>query len=237
MRVNSPGPESSACDTGAADAAGGGGASTGGVARTPSESLWINRVTLPDSTSEGAAGGAGENVGGGSTACGLFCSSRSPLEFREAKRPVTLVEPAPGSTGASPALNSGCRGHLISSAGIAAAGVGGVYAWTRGAAAGAGAEGRGWRICAKPPSADAESEAPEEKPFRRDGLAAGCGTGDDSGIARAGGAGGRSTAGAPDDFTKIRVNSPGADAGICLGSTEGAVGWTAGVFSGTALGA
>jgi hypothetical protein len=54
MRVNSPGPESTG---------GGGGAaapdvSTIGGAFVPSDSLWINRVTLPASGPDGAAGGA-----------------------------------------------------------------------------------------------------------------------------------------------------------------------------------
>jgi len=128
MRVNSPGPVSIAGDGGSVVAVGSCAASTGGVGRTPSDSRWIKRVTLPDSSGDGAAGGAGGNEGSGSSGFGLISSWRGPPELNEAIRPVTLVDPAPGATEPSLALTSGCRGHLISSAGGAGAGVGGVYA-------------------------------------------------------------------------------------------------------------
>jgi len=234
IRVNSPGPESSAGAGAPAGAEGGCGASTEGVARGPSDSLWIRRVTLPDSSVEGAAGGAGENEGSGSTGCGLISSWRWPLAPKEAKRPVTLAAPAPRAAGLSTALKSGWRGHLISSAGIAGGGVGGVNACTRGVGAGAGAEGRDWKNCVKPPSADAESEAPEEKPFMRGEPGA---AGGGSGIDLVNGAGGRSAGFASAGFTKIRVNSLGADASAGFGSMDGAGDWTAGACGGTARGA
>jgi hypothetical protein len=62
MRVNSPGPESTGSGGGAAAAADG---STNGGAFVPSDSLWINRVTLPASGADGAAGGAGVYDGSG----------------------------------------------------------------------------------------------------------------------------------------------------------------------------
>jgi len=92
----------------------------------------------------------------------------------------------------------------------------------RGAAAGAGVEGRGWKNCVKPPSADAESEAPEEKPFMRGEPWAACGAGGASGIDLTTGTGGRSAGFASAGFTKIRVNSPGANPGAGFGSMEGA---------------
>jgi len=62
MRVNSPGPESARGAGGAAAAAD---VSTSGAVFTPSESLWINRVTLPASGADGAAAGAGVYDGSG----------------------------------------------------------------------------------------------------------------------------------------------------------------------------
>jgi hypothetical protein len=59
MRVNSPGPESACGGGGAADG------STNGGAFVPSDSLWINRVTLPASGADGADGGAGVYDGSG----------------------------------------------------------------------------------------------------------------------------------------------------------------------------
>ena len=186
------------------------------------------------------------NEGSGSTGCCLISSWRCPPGAREAKRLVALGALVPRSSGLSPALRSCCRGHLISSAGVAGGGgAGGVNAWTRGA--GAGAEERDWKICVKPPSADAESEAPEEKPFMRGEPGAASGAGDGSGMDLANGAGGRSAGFPAPDFTKIRVNSPGADEvadeGAGFGSTDGVgawigawIGgvWTGGVWAGTA---
>jgi hypothetical protein len=55
---------------------------------------------------------------------------------------------------------------------------------------------------------------------------AACGEGGGSRIDFANGAGGRSAGFASTGFTKIRVNSPGADAGAGFDSMDGA-GWTA----------
>jgi hypothetical protein len=84
-----------------------------------------------------------------------------------------------------------------------------LYAWTDCAGGGAGVEGTALKNCVKLPSADAEPETPgEEKPFKRDGLAAGgvnCG-GSTKVFAEWSGVG-------IDPVTKTRVNSPGAGAG------------------------
>ena len=64
--------------------------------------------------------------------------------------------------------------------------------------------------CVKLPSADAESEIPGvEKPFMRDGAGAWGGVG---GVSMAGFAG--CSLGGAEALTKIRVNSPGAGAGV-----------------------
>jgi hypothetical protein len=251
MRVNSPGPESMG-GGGAAAAADG---STNGGAFVPSDSLWINRVTLPASGAEGAAGGAGvyggsgaeenegvaageyEGVGVGvyelrGSAGAAFAVSRPvSAAASEAKRLVALVEPVGDSTGVLLAPKSDGAGHLNSAGGAAGVGAGGVYCCTGGADTGAGggaaAAGRGWKNCVKPPSTDAESEAPEENPFMRGAPGAGAGAGGRSGIALGGGAGARSAGFDSAALTKMRVNSPGADApagagaGTGLGSKDG----------------
>jgi len=121
--VNSPGPVS-VVGIGISAAVLG---SAGGTGRTPSDNLWINLVTLADSTADGASGGLGVNDGSESTDPGLTscltCSLRCPPIPMEAISPVALVALAPGSTGASTGLISDCRCHLISAG--AGAGVGG----------------------------------------------------------------------------------------------------------------
>lgn len=100
-------------------------------------------------------------------------------------------------------------------------------------------DGRAWKNCVKPPSTDAESEAPEEKPFMREGLEAWCVAGGGSGMTFVGGGiGARSTGFASDGFTKMRVNSPGADAGAGtgLGSNDGLGGGAVGGFDGGGAG-
>jgi len=149
----------------------------------------------------------------------------------EAKRLVTLDEPVPDSTGVLLAAKSDWAGHLNSAGGAAGVGPGGVYDCTGGADVGAcgeaGAVGRGWKNCVKPPSTDAESDAPEEKPFMRGAPGAGAAAGGRSGIALGGGAGARSAGFVSAALTKMRVNSPGADpaagagAGTDLGSKDG----------------
>lgn len=58
MRVNSPGPASAAGAEAFAAAGGDCGVSAGGGTRTPSDSLWINLVTLPGSSADDSADGA-----------------------------------------------------------------------------------------------------------------------------------------------------------------------------------
>ncbi|HUD12639.1 MAG TPA: hypothetical protein VMQ56_03200 [Terracidiphilus sp.] len=146
----------------------------------------------------------------------------------EAKRLVALDEPVGDSTGVLLAPKSDGAGHLNSAGAATGAGAGGVYGGAGGADTGAGGgaapAGRGWKNCVKPPSTDAESEAPEEKPFMRGAPGAGAGAGGRSGISL-GGAGARSGKFVSAAFTKMRVNSPGADApagaGTGLGSKDG----------------
>lgn len=126
---------------------------------------------------------------------------------------VALVDPELESAAGVFAPKSDGAGHLNSAAGAAGAGAGGVYDETGGAGAGGGAAaaGRGWKICVKPPSTDAESEAPEENPFMRGAPGGGAGAGERSGNGFAGTGEGAEAAGlASDDLTKMRVNSPGA---------------------------
>ena len=95
MRVNSPGPALGAAP-GVSAAAGGGGGGAEALGRVPSESLWINRVTLPASSAGGAAlAGVGndENESGGT---GLASSRLWFPPPSEAKRSVTLVGAALG---------------------------------------------------------------------------------------------------------------------------------------------
>jgi hypothetical protein len=158
MRVNSPGPEST-CARGGAGAAGDG--STSGGAFVPSDSLWINRVTLPASGADGSGGGAGvyegsgaeeyegvgageyEGVGAGeyeengSTGAAFTGSGRVSVAASEANRLVALVEPVPESAGVVLAPKSEGAGHLNSAGGGAGVGAGGVYDWTGGADTGA----------------------------------------------------------------------------------------------------
>jgi hypothetical protein len=137
-------------------------------------------------------------------------SGRVSVVASEAKRLVALVEPVGDSAEGDFAPKSDGAGHLNSAGG--GAGGGGVYDGSGGAGAGeAAAAGLGWKNCVKPPSTDAESEAPEEKPFIRGAPGEGAGAGDKSGSgfdgAGAGAAGLVSVA-----LTKMRVNSPGAGA-------------------------
>jgi hypothetical protein len=168
----------------------------------------------------GSAGAAFTGSGPGSAAAS------------EANRLVALDEPVGDSAGVLLAPKSDWAGHLNSAGGAteAGAGAGGAYGGVGGADTGAGGgaapAGRGWKNCVKPPSTDAESEEPEEKPFIRG--APGAGAGGRSGIGLGGGAGARSGKFVSAAFTKMRVNSPGADpadgagAGTGLGSKDGA---------------
>jgi hypothetical protein len=170
--------------------------------------------------------------GSGSTGAAFTVSGRASVAASEAKRLVALVEPVGDSAGVLLAPKSDGAGHLNSAGGATGAGAGGVYGGVGGADTGAGGEaapaGRGWKNCVKPPSTDAESEEPEENPFMRGAPGAGAGAGGRSGIDLGGGAGARSAGFASVDFTKMRVNSPGADApagggaGAGLGSKDGA---------------
>jgi hypothetical protein len=143
----------------------------------------------------------------------------------EAKRLVALDEPVGDSIGVLLAPKSDGAGHLNSAGGAAGAGAGGVYCGTGGADTGAGGgaapAGRGWKNCVKPPSTDAASEEPEENPFIRGAPGAGAGAGGRSGIVLGGGAGARSAGFASVAFTKMRVNSPGADAPAGAGAGTG----------------
>jgi len=130
MRVNSPGPElmAGAATTGIPAVAGGG--SGGGGTRGVSDSLWINRVTLPGSTDEGAGGGAGVYDANGSA--GFVwnwgwrgAGAADPVEPSVDKRPVALMEPSPWSAAPGPGLKLGVGDHLLS-AGTAGEGAGGV---------------------------------------------------------------------------------------------------------------
>ena len=153
----------------------------------------------------GSAGAAFTGSGPGSAAAS------------EANRLVALDEPVGDSAGVLLAPKSDWAGHLNSAGGAteAGAGAGGAYGGVGGADTGAGGgaapAGRGWKNCVKPPSTDAESEAPEENPFIRGAPGAGAGVGGRSRIARGVGAGARSAGFASVAFTKMRVNSPGAD--------------------------
>jgi hypothetical protein len=134
-----------------------------------------------------------------------------PGPDNEDRSPVALGEEGSESADCGADPKSGC--HSFAGVGGGAGdgvNVGGVKdgaCWT----GGGGVEGVALKNWVKLPSADAESETPgEEKPFIRDGLAAGGVNGGGSTTVFADWLGTRGSVAGTEVFTKIRVNSPGA---------------------------
>lgn len=196
MRVNSPGSE-------LGGGAGTGGSGATGVARS-CDSRSMSRVTLPCSSA--GFGGAYDGSGSGRYGAGSCArGADDPGPASEERMLVTLDEEP------SLAFSAGRKNGSFFHESSAAAGGAGRAGVGAGAGGGACLDGL-LKIWVKPPSAEADPDAPgEENPFAREGPGEG-GVGPGVSSEDRDGVDGRAFS-----ETKMRVNSPAPWSGACRG--------------------